>query len=174
MYLSTVTFFHNCGTISTLGIFIFVYIQILLVVLRIFLPWFRIQFKILLILICHVSLLNLQLLSAFLCLSWHWLFKIFIYLAASGLRCVLWGLSWLHACSLVVVWELSCSGPRGILAPRPGIQPLCPASQGRFLREVPTLTVFEGYTYSLVGCPSVWICLWSPHDKIQVSTTLYL
>ena len=122
---------------------------------------------------CHVSLLNLQLLLAFLCLSWHWLFKLFLYLAASGLRCVQWGLPLPHAYSLVVVRGLSCSGPCGILVPHPWIKRSCPASQGRFLREVLTLPLFEGYTCYLVECPSVWICLGSPHEKIQVSTILY-
>ena len=141
--------------------------------LRIFLPWSGIQFKILHMLSCHVSLLNLQLLLAFLCLSWHWLFKLFLYLAASGLRCVQWGLPLPHAYSLVVVRGLSCSGPCGILVPHPWIKRSCPASQGRFLREVLTLPLFEGYTCYLVECPSVWICLGSPHEKIQVSTILY-
>lgn len=52
-------------------------------------------------------------------------------------------------------------------------QALVPCIARQILKEALTLTLFEGYTCYLVECPSVWICLGSLHDKIQVSTILY-
>ena len=56
-----------------------------------------------------------------------------IYLAASSLSCFMPDLSLWHPASLVTVHGLNCSEPRGILVPEPGIEPMSPALQGRFL-----------------------------------------
>ena len=56
--------------------------------------------------------------------------KIFIYLAALGLR--LW-----HAGSVIVVHGLSCPMAYGILVPQPGMAPGPPALEGRFLTTGP-------------------------------------
>ena len=67
------------------------------------------------------------------------LFYVFIYLAASGLRCgtqdlrcAMRDLVVQRLDSLVVHRGLSCSWPRAILVPRPGIKPVSSALQGRF------------------------------------------
>ena len=56
-----------------------------------------------------------------------------IYLAASSLSCFMQYLSLWHSASLVTVHGLNCSEPHGILVPGPGIEPMSPALQGRFL-----------------------------------------
>ena len=63
--------------------------------------------------------------------------KLFIYLAASGLGCIMWYLSLEGTDFLVVVPGLSCSAACGILVPRSGIEPMSPALQGRFLTTGP-------------------------------------
>ena len=45
---------------------------------------------------------------------------------------VVWG-ALEHTGSVVVVCGPSCSAGRGILVPRPGIKPVCPALQSTFL-----------------------------------------
>ena len=51
---------------------------------------------------------------------------------ASGLSCGMRDLQLWHVCfSLVVVCELSCPVACGILVPRPGIEPVSPALEGR-------------------------------------------
>ena len=63
-----------------------------------------------------------------------------IYLAASGLRCGTRDLCggtrdlWLwYAGFLIVVCKLSCLAANGVLLPWPGIEPVSPTLQGRFL-----------------------------------------
>ena len=68
----------------------------------------------------------------------------FFFLAVLGLSCsmqdvccIIRDLSlWLTG-SLVVAWGLSYSEECGILVPRPGIEPMSPALQGRFLTTGP-------------------------------------
>ena len=74
---------------------------------------------------------------------------VFVYLAASGLRCIIWVLSLWCTDSLVAAHVLqswgsvvaahgfSCSVTCGILVPRPVIEPTSPALQGRFLTTGP-------------------------------------
>ena len=81
-----------------------------------------------------------------------YLFYFIFYLAASGLscgtwgilvaacrifRCSMWGLSLRHVGALVVAHGLSCPAACGILVPRPGIEPVSPALEGRFLTTGP-------------------------------------
>ena len=66
-------------------------------------------------------------------LPWH------LLLRSMGSRCV---------GSVVTVHGLSCSVACGILLPGPGIEPMSPALQGRFLttgptREVPEVRIFD-------------------------------
>ena len=56
-----------------------------------------------------------------------------IYLAASSLSCFMRDILLWHPASLVTVHGLNCSEPREILVPGPGIEPVSPALQGRFL-----------------------------------------
>ena len=67
-------------------------------------------------------------------------FKIFIYLATSGLSCsmqdllVSWGISHCGTRnSLVLTGGLSSPAVCGVLVPRPGMEPMSPALDGRFL-----------------------------------------
>ena len=46
-------------------------------------------------------------------------------------------LSWRHTSSVVVVRGLSCPAARGILVPRPGIEPASPALEGGFFTTGP-------------------------------------
>ena len=63
---------------------------------------------------------------------------VFIYLAASGLSCIIWDLSLQCAGSVAVACGLSCSKVCGILVPRSRIEPMSPALQGRLLTTGPT------------------------------------
>ena len=67
----------------------------------------------------------------------HFLKNIFIYLTASGLSCGMQDLSLRCADSLTVVRQLSCSTTCGILVPQPGIKPVSPALESRFLTTGP-------------------------------------
>ena len=54
---------------------------------------------------------------------------------------------------VVVAGRLSCSGACGILVPCPGIEPVSPALQGRFLttvREVPCLFLLINVSFNLL------------------------
>ena len=53
--------------------------------------------------------------------------KICIYLATSGLGCLVQDLRLWHMDSPVVASELSCPAARGTLAPIPGVEPVSPA-----------------------------------------------
>jgi len=70
---------------------------------------------------------------------------IYLFLAASGLCLGTWALHcgtwaslylWLEG-SVVVVWGFSCPAARGILVPRPGIEPMSPSLEGGFLTTGP-------------------------------------
>ena len=61
-----------------------------------------------------------------------YLFRLHQVLVASH-KIIMQDFSWQHRDSLVVVHGLSCSTACGILVPQPGIEPVSPALQGRFL-----------------------------------------
>ena len=89
-------------------------------------------------------------------------FKIFIYLATSGLSCsmqdllVSWGISHCGTRnSLVLTGGLSSPAVCGVLVPRPGMEPMSPALDGRFLtwttKEVPILVFLRAAIYMSVS-----------------------
>ena len=60
-----------------------------------------------------------------------------IYLAVLDLSCVMWDLSLRRVGSVVEVCGFSCPAVYRILVLRPGIKPMSPALQGRFLTTGP-------------------------------------
>ena len=72
--------------------------------------------------------------------------NLLIYLAASGLCCIMWDLLLRHV-GLVALWHM------GILVPQPGIKPAMPALQGGFLTTGPTRKVLHLEFYGNISLP---------------------
>ena len=63
--------------------------------------------------------------------------------------------------SVAVVCRVSCSTPHGVIDPQPGVEPVSPALQGRFLVAEPpgkSLTIFPPVLIQL----NLWTCVYVP------------